>query len=293
MKYKGTDFSANSNINTSIEFKRVRGRDRKKRQKRYRNYVVKGALGLAALGATNKLMGTKPGQFINISRSNLKSAGKAAVGGAVTGSVLGAAYYGADHARGNFTRDTTKIIQFGRGKDKKKRKRRGTAIDAGVATGAAVTSGALAYRGSIRRDRRQFDAEVAADANKVLERSRNNPLNRESFENLDNLTSRQSIAQDAQNKLSALNQQLEGQPNLNPKLAQRAREKLSAKYGNITQELPSLGKQITDAKGKIFASEKLRSANKLRASRLALAGAAAAGAGGYLASRAIRRRRDK
>jgi hypothetical protein len=277
-----------------IEFRRVRGKDRKKRQKRYRSYVVKGALGLAALGATNKLMGTKPGQFINVSRPNLKNAGRAALSGAVTGGVLGGAYYGTDHVRGKFTKNTSNIIQFGRGKDKKKRKRRsqrGTAIDGGVATGAALAGGVGAFKASAFRDRQNFDLQTQSDPEGALNRARNNPLNKQRFAEYDSVNETLGASQKAKDKLESLSRQIDDQ-GVSPKMAQKAKDKLASKYGKDIGDIPALGKQLSQSKNKILSGERLRSVDKLKAGRRALAGAAVAGAGGYALSRVIRRRRE-
>lgn len=274
-----------------IEFKRVRGKDRKKRQKRYRSYAIKGALGLAALGATNKLMGTKPGQFINVSRSNLKSAGSAALRGAVNGSILGAAYYGADHVRGQFTKNISNLIQFGRGKDKKKRKRRGTAIDGSVATGAALAGGIGAYKTSTFRDRQNFDLQAQSNPDEVLNRARNNPLNKQRFAEYDSVNENLGASQKAKDKLESLSRQIDDQ-GVSPKMAQKAKDKLADKYGKNIGDIPALGKQLSQSRNNILSGERLRSVDKLKAGRRALAGAAVAGAGGYALSRVIRRRKE-
>jgi hypothetical protein len=183
-------------------------------------------------------------------------------------------------------------IEFGRGKDKKKRKRRGTAIDSAVASGAALTGGIGAYKASTFRDKRKFDREYQTDPDEVLNRGRNNPLNKQGFADYDAANESLSASQKAKDKLESLSRQIDDQ-GVSPKMAQKAKDKLAAKYGKDIGDIPALGKQLADSRNKIIAGERLRSVDKLKAGRRALAGAAVVGAGGYALSRVIRSRREK
>lgn len=199
-------------------------------------------------------------------------------------------YQGMKYRGTDFTNTNTRI-EFGRGKDKKKRKRRGTAFDAGVATGAALAGGIGTFKASTFRDRQNFDLQAQSNPDEVLNRARNNPLNKQRFAEYDSVNENLGASQKAKDKLESLSRQIDDQ-DVSPKMAQKAKAKLAAKYGKDIGDIPALSKQLSQSRNKIISNERLRSVDKLKAGRRALAGAAIAGAGGYALNRVIRRRRE-
>lgn len=185
-----------------------------------------------------------------------------------------------------------RLITFGRGKDKKKRKRRGLLQDASVTTGLAAGGAALAYKGSMRQDMAKTKRRLSENYDDVINEARNKTQNKGLSDELGDYENRLNKSNEARSRMESLDRRLT-EDGVSPKMAEKAKARMASKYSAaINDNADDLAKNISGVKNKLASSEVAGSINKKKAAKLALAGAAVGAGGGYLASRMIRRRME-